>query len=174
MTDGIANGWEPSPQKMGNWRAMFETGGARGVGPDASPGLIGTPHSPDVVADRDDGPDPLALDTAEYRPWILQRGRSRPAMMLHLRRFEPKSGQWLGWQLAYHSLLAVEYVGDAMLTLDFGARQFVIEGYRLSELVDHLQSGVLLCVQEYAASVWSAAPTGAAISRIRLLAPGNA
>ena len=102
--------------------------------------------------------DGLALDMAEYRPWILQRGRSRPAIMLHLRRYEPKSGLWTGWQrwqMSYPHLAAVEYVGDRMLSLDFGQRQFVIEGTGLGELARHLQSGSVLMVQEYSQTIWS-------------------
>jgi|GEM_PF-5836866 len=113
----------------------------------------------------------LAIDAPEYRPWVLQRGRSRPALMLHLRRFDAKAGHWTGWAVAYPHLAAVEYVGDGLVSLDFGARQFMLEGRNLGELVDRLQNGAVLCVQEYAPSIWSAAPTGAAISRIRVVAP---
>lgn len=76
-------------------------------------------------------------------------------MMIHLRRFEPKSGLWMGWQMSYHHLIAVEYTGDTMLSLDFGTRQFVIEGTGLSELTRHLQQGTVLMAQEFSGAVWS-------------------
>lgn len=100
----------------------------------------------------------LALDTQEYRPWVLQRGRSRPALMLHLRRYEPKSGLWTGWQLSYPHLVAVEYTGDSLLSLDFGTRQFIIEGTGLTELARHLQTGSVLMVQEFSAKIWQNLP----------------
>ena len=116
----------------------------------------------------------LALDAPEYKPWALQRGRSRPALMLHMRRHEPKSGLWIGWQLAYPHLIAVEYVGDRMLSLDFGTRQFVIEGRGLDELARHLQTGSVLMVQEFAASKWRTLTQGCVIESIRLLGERDA
>jgi hypothetical protein len=116
----------------------------------------------------------LALDLAEYRPWTLQRGRSRPVMMLNLRRYEPKSGMWVGWQIAYPHLVAVEYIGDRMLTLDFGARHFVIQGSGLDQLATALQQGSVLSVQEYAPSIWPTRPAGAFVDSIRKLGPSNA
>jgi hypothetical protein len=115
----------------------------------------------------------LAVDTREYRPWTLQRGRSHPAMMLHLRRFEPKSGFWLGWQVSYPHLVAVEYTGDTMLSLDFGARQFVLAGQGLTELVAHLQTGTVLTVTEFSDRIWRmVAPEGGRITSIRCLGQG--
>ena len=130
----------------GNWRDMFEPN-RRSVPPDRA----SLPHrEPD---DADVGAPPL--DVSEYRPWVLQRGRSRPPLMLDLRRFEAKSGLWMGWQVSYPHLVAVEYIGDQMLSLDFGLRQFMIEGRGLSELARHLQDGSVLAIQEYAKGVWS-------------------
>lgn len=111
----------------------------------------------------------LAQDTAEYRPWVLQRG-TRPVLMLHLRRHDPKSGLWMGWELSYPHLVAVEYTGDRLLSLDFGARQFMLEGAGLDELAGHLQNGNVLMVQEYDPSVWPAQPGTARVSAIRRLA----
>jgi hypothetical protein len=108
----------------------------------------------------------LALDAPEYKPWVLQRGRGRPAMMLHLRRYETKSGLWCGWQIAYPHLVAVEYTGDRLLSLDFGQRQFMIEGDNLSELARHLQSGFVLMVQEYSDKAWDARGEHGIISSI--------
>ena len=143
----------------GSWTDKFEP--ARGAG-----GAAGVP--PPMAEDERDE-DALALDLAEYKPWTVQRGRSRPAMMLELRRFDQRSGLWIGWQLSYPSLVAVEYVGDRLLTLDFGTRLFALEGQTLTELARHLQQGAVLAVQEYAASVWPARPAGPIISAIRNL-----
>lgn len=126
-----------------------------------------TPLTPGEITDE--AAMALALDAPDYKPWVLQRGRSRPAMMLHLRRYEPKSGHWLGWQIAYPHLVAVEYVGVRMLSLDFGGRQFVIEGTGLDELARHLQTGSVLMVQEYATQIWSGAVSGPSIQAIRMV-----
>ena len=125
----------------GKWREMFEAtrgGGGRGMGAPAAP--------PPLTRDEPPMEDALELDLTDYKPWVLQRGRSRPAMMLHLRRYEEKSGLWMGWQLAYHTLAAVEYIGGQMLSLDFGKRQFMIEGTGLDELARHLQQGTVLAL----------------------------
>ena len=108
----------------------------------------------------------LSLDASEYKPWVLQRGRSCPAMMLHLRRYESKSGLWQGWQISYPHLIAIEYTGDKMLSLDFGTRQFVIEGTGLTELARHLQQGTVLMVQEYSGAFW-AEKTTPLVSNVR-------
>lgn len=108
----------------------------------------------------------LALDSSDYKPWLLQRGRGRPAMMLHLRRYEPKSGLWTGWQIAYPHLVAVEYIGDKMLSLDFGTRQFMIQGNGLDELAERLQQGTVLMVQEYAPSIWPSRGEGGVVCSI--------
>jgi hypothetical protein len=63
-------------------------------------------------------------------------------------------------------LSAVEYIGDKMLSLDFGTRQFVIEGSGLDELVRHLQLGTVMKIQEYNAEIWPARSTGAIIKAI--------
>lgn len=59
------------------------------AGSDAFAAHLLPPLLPHDEPREDDGPPDL--DTVEHKPWALQRGRSRPAMMLHLRRFEPKS-----------------------------------------------------------------------------------
>jgi hypothetical protein len=167
-----------------NWRGMFERGGTvqpqtpRGK-PTPPPGFDdGYQHPPSASGGRaplthaditDEATMALALDAPEYKPWVLQHGSGRPAMMLHLRRFEPKSGLWVGWQLAYPHLVAVEYIGDKMLSLDFGTRQFVIEGTGLQELARHLQSGSVLMVQEYSPHIWQARPLDGLIDTIARL-----
>ena len=107
-----------------------------------------------------------ALDLSVYKPWVLQRGRGRPAMLLELRRYEPKSGLWIGWQIAYPHLIAVEYIGDKMLSLDFGTRQFMLEGRGLDQLARHLQQGTVLSVVEYSDRVWGEQPEGGIVQRI--------
>ena len=153
-------------------RNLFERGGGQPHAPRAPQGAAtplrsyddGYQPPPDGDADRsplsseevaDEAAMALALDATEYKPWVLQRGRSRPAMMLHLRRFEPKSGLWMGWQMSYPHLIAVEYVGDKMLSLDFGTRQFVIEGRGLQDLAQPLQRGAVLAIQEYSTDHWN-------------------
>lgn len=172
-----------------NWRSMFERGRQ-----DRPPGGGATQHpaspSPRQAASTpsfgyDDGYDParhdaapmppqqvadeaamaLAEDIQEYRPWILQRG-TRPLMMLNLRRFDAKAGHWMGWQVSYPHLIAVEYVGGKLLSLDFGTRHFVIEGTGLGELARHLQTGAVQAVVEYTPEAWVTPPEGAVIRAI--------
>lgn len=146
MPDSIPKSWEPDPRRMGNWRSMFEQPN-RGA-----PQVPAPPETGDAspVADVETPP----LDTKEYRPWVIQRGRSQASMMLHLRRYERRSGLWMGWVLPYYSLHAVEYVGDQMLSLDFGARQFMLEGAGLNQAVDFIQQGLILAMLEYNSSIW--------------------
>jgi hypothetical protein len=92
-------------------------------------------------------------------------------MLLDLRRYEPKSGLWIGWQLSYPHLQAVEYIGERMLSMDFGTRQFVIEGSGLSELVRHLQQGSVQMILEYSAQVWPQRASGPVISAITKVGP---
>jgi len=129
----------------------------------------GAPMSPQATADE--AAMALADDTSQYRPWILQRG-ARAVPNLHMRRFDPRSHLWQGWVVAYPQFVAAEYLGDTMLCLDFGMRQFMLEGRGFGELVDNLQSGSVLRIQEYASACWRAPPAGAAISVIRLMATG--
>lgn len=49
--------------------------------------------------------------------------------------------------MAYPHLIVVEYIGDKMLSLDFGIRQFMLEGRGLCELAERLQLGCVLMVQ---------------------------
>ena len=177
----------PNPS---NWRGLFEQNRnhARGAGGDATNAqprakpFGGYDDGFDARATHANGdmPQPplmpeditdeaamaLGRDTAEYVPWVLQRGRARPAMMLHLRRFEPKSGLWIGWEIAYPHLIAVEYIGDKMLSLDFGTRQFMLQGLGLDELAARLQQGTVLMVQEYCDKVWPTRGSGGVITAI--------
>jgi hypothetical protein len=122
------------------------------------------PPAPPPVED-DDG-ESIAPDRVPYRPWIVQRGRTRPALLLNLRKFDPRSGLLVGWQASYPYLISADYVGEKMLSLDFGRRQFVIQGTDLSELVRHLQQGTVLAIQEYSAHVWPQLPAGPVVTAI--------
>lgn len=137
----------------GNWRDRFEQG--RSGGPAAPP--------PPVIEEEEDLIEPGGIP---YRPWIVQRGRSRPALLLNLRKFDPKSGMLIGWQASYPYLISADYVGERMLSLDFGRRQFVIQGTDLSELLRHLQQGTVLAIQEYSAEVWPELPPGPVVTAI--------
>lgn len=144
----------------GNWREHFEEGrSGRAPGAAAQPPPLGEDE------------EASAPDLAQYRPWIVQRGRTRPALLLNLRRFDPKSGLLIGWQASYPYLVGADYIGERMLSLDFGARQFVIEGTGLGELVRHLQQGTVLAIQEYSAKVWPEQPKGPVVTTITLIAP---
>jgi hypothetical protein len=159
-----------------NWREMFEqgrSGNGRGVErnmggavPPMQQGNYAPTHAPAPQQDEPDDDDAPALDLSTYRPWTLQRGQGRPSMLLDLRRYEPKSGLWIGWQMAYPHLIAVEYIGDKMLSLDFGTRQFMIEGRGLDELARHLQQGSVVSVVEFNERVWGVAGQGPIIDRI--------
>jgi hypothetical protein len=159
-----------------NWREMFEqgrNGNGRGVDrnmggnmPPAQQGGYAPTHAPASQRDELDDDGAPALDLSTYRPWTLQRGQGRPSMLLDLRRYEPKSGLWIGWQMAYPHLIAVEYIGDKMLSLDFGTRQFMIEGRGLDELARYLQQGSVVNVVEYSERVWGMDGHGPMIGRI--------
>jgi len=138
----------------GNWRDMFEGGR------DGSPAPPSPSHSPEMED------EPVSAESGIYRPWIIQRARTRPALLLNLRKFDPKSGLLLGWQASYPYLVSADYVGEKMLSLDFGRRQFVIRGNDLTELVRHLQQGTVLAIQEYSAKVWPELPSGPVVTAI--------
>ena len=157
--------WEPDPRKLGNWTSLFEDGRTRK--PESSPSPA--PVTAEPEKDEDVIDELRDLEKADYKPWVLQRGPSRPAMLLHLRRFEPKSGFWLSWQISYPHLIAAEFVGDRMLSLDFGTRQFVIQGEGLSQMSRHLQAGAVLLLQEYSTDIWKSRPPGAMIGAIQKL-----
>ena len=94
------------------------------------------------------------FDPAEYKAFIVQRGRSRPAMFIDLRSIDARSGVLQGAMLSYPQLVAVDYVDDHTILLDFGVRQVRIEGAGLSELIQRLHSGSVSVVQVYSAKIW--------------------
>lgn len=111
--------------------------------------------------------DTASIDLAEYHPWTLQRVRSRIGFMLDLRRYDGRSGLFQGWQLSYPHLAAIEYTGDEFISLDFGSRQFVVQGTGLLELVRQLQQGNVQTIMEYSKVLWPAPPHGPKIVSIR-------
>ena len=150
--------WEPDPSRVGkNWTDMFEP---------SKPFTARTAPPPPPDPEYDDAPV-AGRETGDYKPWTLQRGAGRPSIMIDFRRYEPKSGLWMGKQLSYAHLLAVEYVGDRMVSLDFGTRSVVIEGRGLDELARHLQQCSVTIVHEHAPRLWAVAPDGAIVSTIR-------
>lgn len=166
MTDN-GNGWEPDPRNVGHhWRDMFAPPRGAAPGQPASP----PPPQPDDAALDDGSP---SHDLTSYKPWLLQRGRSRPSLMLGLRRFDGRSGLWQGWGLSYPALQTVEYMGDRMLSLDFGSRQFMLEGRGLDELARRISEGSVLVIFEYAAQVWPTLPDGPVVTGIRPMGPPN-
>ncbi len=161
MTHDTSRGWEPDPQKTGNWRAaLMQDRGA----PIGSPSPAAQGEAPQAQAPH---ADVSAPDPGQYKPWIMQRARTAPALMLEFRRYEPRSGLWTGWAIAYPHLVALEYTGDKLLSLDFGARQIVVEGRGLDELARHIQQGTVLAIQEYALAIWPSAHDGPSVSAIR-------
>lgn len=125
--------WEPDPAKLGNWQSMFEPRRNGTTPPPEQPTVTAAAMSDDVDVPR--------IDPCEYRPWILLRGQLRSTMMLGLRWFDAKAGLWHGTAIPYFSLNAIDTIGERMVSLDFGARQFVIEGSGLDELARRLQQG---------------------------------
>ena len=146
--------WEPDSRKMGNWTEMFD-GPSRGAPEPVPPGSSAEPY------------DDLTLNAREeYKPWSLQRGRSRPVMMVEFRRHEPRSGLWTCWALTYASLVSLEYTGDQLLSLAFGTCVVIVHGRGLDALARHVEEGAVMAVHEHAPSLWAAPSHGPTVSRI--------
>jgi hypothetical protein len=62
--------------------------------------------------------------------------------------------------------LTIDYIGDKMVSLDFGKRQFVLEGEGLAELPMWLQQGLVLTVQEFSSTIWTEGGEGPIVRRI--------
>lgn len=154
---GTRKPWEPDPKKLGNWTSMFEPR----AGQEQPPAPAAPPE-----AEFDDADLPH-IDPVEYRPWILQRGQTRTGLMLAMRWFDAKAGLWHGQAVAYHSLYALDTIGDRMVSLDFGERQFVIEGMGLDVLGRYLLMGSVLKIVEYAAPIWPTRGDGPIVTAIR-------
>lgn len=144
---------------MSSWQEMLEPRRpAPAATPSANSAAVAEAEPADETAPP---PDPKA-----YQPWLLQRGRTRPALLLDFRRFDPKSGLLIGCQMPLMHLAAIDYIGDRMVTLDFGPRQFVIEGVGLSDLIRHLQQGTVLAIQEFSERTWPQGAQGSMVTRI--------
>lgn len=143
---------------MSNWQEMFDK-----QRPAAT--LVKPEPASDVASEPEFAPPP---DPREYKPWILQRG-GRPALFIDLRRFDPKAGFLIGCQMSYPHLVAVDYIGDHMVALDFGSRQFVIEGESLSELPPRIQQGSVLAIQQYSTQIWRQHARGPVINALIVL-----
>ena len=122
-----------------NWQDAFRP---KGGGSETPP-----PFPPSVPPDPDDDDLAPLPDPSSYRPWILQRGRGRPAMFLDLRKFDGRTGEIIGSQVSYPSLMAIDYLGEHLVSLDFGHRHYVIEGSGLGELARRLQQGAVLAIR---------------------------
>jgi len=152
-----------------NWQDLFEQRrGDRAAGPTI----------PSTNADSQSDEPELASppNPQDYRPWLLQRSRGRPVMFLDLRRFEPRTGGLIGCQMSYPYLSTIDYLDDRMVSLDFGVRQFVIEGSGLNVLALWLQQGQVLAIQEYSPRIWPALPSGPivrVINQINAPAPSS-
>ena len=159
--NGPREPWQPDPRKLGNWTSMFEPQAREAPSPPQSPPPVEPPDEAELAG----------VDLSAYKPCQLQRGRSRPALMLGLRRFDAKSGLWHSWSMAYPSLYAIDVIGDRMVSLDFGTRQFVLEGRGLDELARHIQSGTVLAIEEYSPHIWPQPTDGVVISKIEKIEP---
>ena len=87
-------------------------------------------------------------------------------MFLDLRRFEPRTGECVGTQMSYPMLCAVEYIGDGLISLDFGIRQYIIRGRGLAELHRHLQTASVLAIHEHSERVWPSVNEGPIVTSI--------
>lgn len=156
-------GWQPKRETLGDWTAMF----------DDKPSVAGAAVPPPATSPSHDDADAAENDDGQYRPWTLQRGRSPAALLLGLRWFDAKAGLWHGCAVAYPSLYAIDSIGDRMVSLDFGTRQFVIEGHGLDELARHLQQGTVVAIHEYAATIWPNRTQGPVIIAIKRITAGG-
>ena len=105
------------------------------------------------------------VDPSAYKAFIVQRGRS-VSMFLDLRTFDARSGVLQGTMLSYPQLVAVDYVDDHTILLDFGMRHVRIEGERLAELIQRLHSASVSVIQAWSPKIWGEKePEGAPIVR---------
>lgn len=148
--------------KRTSWGDMFGKGAA-----DA-------PAEPSAKEAAQDDFDLLpGVDPTAYRAFLLRRG-GRPGMFIDLRSFDERSGALKGTMLSYPQLVAVDYVDDHTLLLDFGMRHVRIEGERLSELIARLHSGQVAVIQAWSEKIWGKPPlTGAFVRSITHLGLGQ-
>lgn len=120
------------------------------------PGTAASETAPDSPKDAalDEFDELPGVDPTTYKAFIVQRGRARPSMFLDLRSFDVRSGVLQGTMLSYPQLLAVDYVDDHTLLLDFGMRHVRIEGERLAELLQRLHSASVSVIQAWSPKIW--------------------
>lgn len=97
------------------------------------------------------------VDPTAYRAFIVKRGQSGPGLFIDLRSFDERSGALKGTMLSYPQLIAVDYIDDHTILLDFGMRHARIEGERLGELIARLHAGTVSVVQAYSKKIWGPA-----------------
>ncbi|GAB4072275.1 hypothetical protein KHC28_01345 [Ancylobacter sonchi] len=56
--------------------------------------------------------------------------------------------------LSYPQLVAVDYVDDHTILLDFGMRHVRIDGERLAELIQRLHSASVSVIQAWSPKIW--------------------
>lgn len=147
-----------------SWQDMVGRN-ANGASAKPEPATTAGPVEDEGAAPQDDSLAPLP-DPGEYRPFLLQRGRTSPALFLDLRVFDPRAGTLRGSMMSYPQLAAIDYFDDHTIELNFGFRRFRIEGDGLSELVQRLQAGSVLAIQQYSERIWKARPSGALVRAI--------
>lgn len=136
------------------------------------------PASTQPVESREEAQDEFdelpGVDPTSYKPFFVQRGRSRPAMFLDLRCFDARSGALKGTMLSYPQLVAIDYVDDHTILLDFGMRHVRIEGDGLAELIARLHSGNVSVIQAWSPKIWGERePTGPIVRAITHLGLGQ-
>lgn len=124
----------------------------------------------EVPSAREEAQDDFDLlpgvDPKEYRAFMVQRGRSRQSLFVDLRTIDERSGALKGTMLSYPQLVAVDYVDDHTILLDFGMRHVRIEGERLGELIARLNTGQISVIQAYSEKIWGRTlPVGSPIVR---------
>jgi hypothetical protein len=117
------------------------------------------PESPSIKEEAQDDFDLLpGVDPKLYRAFIVQRGRSRQGLFLDFRSFDERSGALKGTMLSYPQLVAIDYVDDHTILLDFGMRHVRIEGEQLAELIARLHTGQVSVLQAYSEKIWGPKP----------------
>lgn len=117
-------------------------------------GAASAPASTQKEDAQDDFDALPGVDPTLYRPFFQQHGRSRPSLFIDLRVFDERSGSLKGTMLSYPQLVAVDYVEDHTILLDFGMRHVRIEGDRLGELIARLHTGTISVIQAYSKKIW--------------------
>lgn len=138
------------------------------------PNVAATADAMEQPVEAEDDASAPQPNPSEYRAFLLQRGRSRPALFLDLRTFYARSGTLIGTMMSYPQLASIDYFDGHTIDLHFGFRRFRIEGHGLSELVMRLQAGTVLAIQQYSDKIWqSGPPRGPLVKRIVEIDPAG-